>query len=329
MEMKHRKKIQMLVLLGILLILTALVALFFGGSKLSPSQVLSGLLGGEGVSGVILRAVRLPRVLAGVLAGVGLAVSGCLLQSVTDNGLASPNIIGVNAGAGAAVICLLFFFPRATAAMPFAAFLGALAATLLIVALARRIGMRRSSVILAGMALTAILNAVISFLSLLDSDVLATYSYFSVGGLSGVSLDRLWLPLAFICLALGLSVLFSRRLMVLSLGDGMALSLGVPVKRMRLLALVCASASAAAAVSFAGLLGFVGLIVPHLARRLVGEDLRFLLPASAMTGGILVVLADLVGRTLFAPTEVPVGIVMALIGAPFFLILLLGGKKHA
>ena len=183
--------------------------------------------------------------------------------------------------------------------------------------------------ILAGMALTAILNAVISFLSLLDSDVLATYSYFSVGGLSGVSLDRLWLPLAFICLALGLSMLFSRRLMVLSLGDGMALSLGVPVKRMRLLALVCASASAAAAVSFAGLLGFVGLIVPHLARRLVGEDLRFLLPASAMTGGILVVLADLVGRTLFAPTEVPVGIVMALIGAPFFLILLLGGKKHA
>ena len=117
--------------------------------------------------------------------------------------------------------------------------------------------------------------------------------------------------------------------MVLSLGDGMALSLGVPVKRMRLLALVCASASAAAAVSFAGLLGFVGLIVPHLARRLVGEDLRFLLPASAMTGGILVVLADLFGRTLFAPTEVPVGIVMALIGAPFFLILLLGGKKHA
>ncbi len=311
------------------MLVTAVAALFFGGSTLSAKEVLSGLLTGMGTEGIILRAVRLPRVLAGMLAGMGLAVSGTLLQSVTDNGLAGPNIIGVNAGAGAAVIVLLFFFPSASGALPVAAFFGALGATVFIVALARRIGMRRAGVILAGLALTAILNAVISFLSLLDSDVLATYNYFSVGGLSGVTVRELFLPFVMILLSLTLAMLVSSRLAVLSLGDSLAGALGVRVKRLRILALVCASASAAAAVSFAGLLGFVGLIVPHISRRLVGERLGVLLPASAITGGILVVLADLLGRTLFAPTEVPVGIVMALIGAPFFLVLLLGGKDHA
>lgn len=327
--MKRNPDLSRLLLFGATLLVVGVAALFFGGSTLMPSQVLSGLFSGSGVEGVILRAVRLPRVLAGVLAGMGLAVSGTLLQSVTDNGLASPNVIGVNAGAGTAVIALLFFFPAASGALPIAAFLGALGATVLIVSLARKIGMRRTGVILAGMALTAILNAVISCLSLLDSEVLTTYNYFSVGGLSGVELRELILPCGMIVLSLLLSMLAAPQLEVLSLGDSLASSLGLCVGRVRMLALICASASAAAAVSFAGLLGFVGLIVPHLTRKLVGEKLRVLLPASAMAGGCLVVLADLLGRCLLAPTEIPVGIVMALIGAPFFLALLLGGEHRA
>jgi iron complex transport system permease protein len=185
------------------------------------------------------------------------------------------------------------------------------------------------SLVLSGVALTAILNAAISLITLLDTDVISPYNYFSIGGLSGVYLDELPLPAALILLALVGAMLLSRGLEVLRLGDETAASLGVRVRTLRTLALLLGSASAAAAVSFAGLLGFVGLIVPHTARAIVGTRICRALPATALLGASLVLLSDLVGRTLLAPSEIPVGILMALIGAPFFLFLLLGRKRHA
>lgn len=314
-----------------LALVTALVlALLFGSASLRLRELVSGFAGGEGYTAVIARYVRLPRVAAALLAGVGLAVSGTLLQGVTDNGLASPNIIGVNAGAGLAVILMLSYYPEAVRLLPLAAFGGALAATLAIVFTAGRIGMSKTTVVLAGMALTTVLNAGISFVSLLDADVVGMYRYFSIGTLAGVQLKQLAVPCGMILLSLALSLIFARRMDALCLGDAAATALGIPVKRLRVICLLCASASAAAVVSFAGLLGFVGLIVPHIARRLVGGSMGRVLPASALAGGTLVLLADLLGRTLFAPSELPVGIVMALIGAPFFLWLLLRkGERHA
>ncbi len=312
------------------LLLSFVLALRFGSAPLTPAELWDALVNGEGYTGVIVRHVRLPRALGAVLAGAGLAVSGTLLQGVTDNGLASPNVIGVNSGAGLAAILVLCFRPEAAALLPLAAFLGAFAATLLIVWTAGRIGMSKTAVVLAGMALTTVLNAGISFVSLLDTEVVGVYNYFSIGTLSGVGLDQLLLPAVMIALALGLALLLAPRLNALCLGDAVAHALGIRVSRLRMAALLCASASAAAAVSFAGLLGFVGLIVPHAARRLVGGDLRRAIPASALAGGTLVLLADMLGRTLAAPTELPVGIVMALIGAPFFLMLLMKGRaRHA
>ncbi len=306
-----------------------LLAVRAGGTFIGAREFFGGLfsLDGYETQTVIIYYVRLPRVIGAVLAGMGLAVSGALLQSVTGNELAGPNIIGVNAGAGFAVIMLLWAAPQYAVMSPAAAFAGAFLATLLIVSAASRINGTSSDVILAGIAVTAVLNAAISFISLLDTDALAAYSYFSVGGLSGVTAEELPLPAVLILGSISVSVLLGRKIDALCLGDGAAASLGIRVKQLRLVLLVIASAAAAAAVSFAGLLGFVGLVSPHIARRLCGGTAGFLLPVSALTGAILTVAADLAGRTMFAPTEIPVGIIMAFIGAPFFFWLLIKKKR--
>lgn len=312
------------VIMAAVLGITAAAALMLGSAGISPADAVRTLIfGGEGTASVIMRTIRLPRVLAAFLAGTGLSVSGTLLQGVTDNGLASPNIIGVNSGAGFLTILLLSFFPTAYTALPFTAFFGALVTTLLIVGIAGRIGTSRITVILAGMVLTTILNSGISLIALINTDVLAAYNYFSVGGIGGISLDRLAVPAVFIAVSFAASVLLSPRIDALCLGDSLAASLGIRVARLRTVCLIAASASAAASVSFAGLLGFVGLIVPHMTKLLVGGGIRRRILASPFVGGSLVILADLLGRTVVAPTEIPVGIVMAAIGAPFFLILLL------
>lgn len=313
-----------------LLIVTALAGLYFGSAELTFGQFSAALTGGgTATHRTILFSLRLPRVLAGILAGVGLSTAGVLLQSVTANELASPNIIGINSGAGLAVILTLTLAPTAGKILPLAAFVGAFGAALCILAAADRLSGSRTAVLLIGIAITTLLNAVISFLSLLDEGVLAQYNHFTVGSLKAVYLDELWLPALIICAAFGAAMLLSGQLGVLCLGDSAATALGIRVKRLRILALACAAAGAAAVVSFAGLLGFVGLVVPHTARRLVGEKPARMLPVAALVGAIIVVLADLLGRTLFAPSELPVGILMSLVGAPYFLILLCRRRQIA
>lgn len=319
-----------LILLAVLLA-AGLLSLRYGSSEMGWGEFWGGLLRRQGceTQTAILYLLRVPRLLEGVLAGMGLSVSGVLLQAVTGNELASPNIIGVNAGAGFFVILLLTLFPAAFAVLPFAAFAGAFLTTLLIVSIAGRIGSSRTTVILAGIACTAMLNAGISFLSLLDTDVLVSYNAFSIGGFTGTQPSRLIVPAALILAGLAAALAAAPRIDLLCLGDSMALSLGVQVRRLRMFCLVAASATAAAVVSFAGLLGFVGLVVPHIARKLAGSRLRPLLLVSALAGAALVILADWLGRVLFAPSELPVGIVMALVGAPFFFFLLLKKRRDA
>ena len=308
-----------------LLMLTMAAGLCFGSAPLSLSELVSG----AGTARTILLGIRLPRVLAGLLAGFGLSTAGVLLQTVTANDLASPNIIGINSGAGLAVILLLTFAPKAGAWLPMGAFCGAFGAALVILAAGNRLGSSRSGILLIGIAITTLFNAAISFLSLLDEGILAQYNHFTVGSLRGIHLKDLLVPGILIVISFCAAMALSGRLSVLSLGDAAAAALGVRVRGLRIAALGCAAACAAAVVSFAGLLGFVGLVVPHIARALVGERPARLLPTAALAGGILVILADLLGRTLFAPSELPVGILMSLLGAPYFLILLIRRKRHA
>lgn len=317
-------------ILTVALVLAAVAGVCFGGVNLTFSQLTDALLGRADASiGVIFWQLRLPRVIAGLLAGIGLSVAGVLLQSVTANALASPGIVGINAGAGLAVILLLTVVPAAGKLLPFGAFLGAFGAALLILLAANRLGGSKIGIVLIGIAVSAVFSAAISFLSLLDEGVLAQYNHFTVGSLKGVRMDALILPAILIGLSLAAALVLAPKLGVLCMGDAAASAMGIRVKRLRMTALVCAAASAAAVVSFAGLLGFVGLVVPHIAKKLAGEQPAGSLPVAVLSGGVLVIVADLLGRTLFAPSELPVGILMSLVGGPYFLILLCRRNRHA
>lgn len=318
-------------LLAVILLLSCIAALFFGSAQMDLQSLIGGILKKDGFSteSTILYSLRLPRLTGAILAGIGLSCSGVLLQTVTGNSLASPNIIGVNAGAGFAIILLMAFFPAAVFAFPFAAFIGAFSATLFILFLSSKISFSKSTVILAGVSVTALLNAAISLISYFDTDLLSLYRDFSVGGLSASDFERLKLPALIIFFSVTAALVISSRVDALCLGDSLALSLGINVKSLRFFCLVLASLLAGSVVSFAGLLGFVGLVVPHIAKRLSDESTFRVLVNSCLLGAILVLLSDIFGRVVLAPTEVPVGIIMSFIGAPFLFYLLLRRKRHA
>lgn len=315
------------VCLGILL-----VSLSLGSVFISPGE-LAGILTGraEGVNRSILLYARLPRTIAALLAGAALAVSGAVLQNVLANKLASPGIIGVNAGAGLGVTLCCAFGMLSGFWVSLAAFAGSLITVLLIFVFSRRTGASRTTVILAGVALNSILNAFSESVTVLDTDVAMLSIDFRVGGFSAVSYSRL-IPAAVIILAaLGILFTLCNELDVVSLGDETARGLGLPAGSYRMIFLGLAALLAGAAVSFAGLLGFVGLIVPHFVRRFTGNESGMLLPFSALGGACFVTLCDTAARLLFAPYELPVGILMSVIGGPVFLFLLIrhrGGHRY-
>lgn len=315
--------LKLLLLLG-LAVLAAALSLCIGPVNVS-------LFAQDSLSRYIIGYVRLPRTCACLLAGMALAVSGAVIQSVLANPLAAPNIIGVNSGAGMLVALVCAVAPQAPFLTPIAAFLGALAGVLLVLFLAQRTGAAKITVVLAGVAVSSIFGAGIDAVVTFFPDALNGYSDFRIGGFANLTMAKLN-PAGFIILAGVLCALLTAgELDILALGADTAQSLGLNVKRWRLVLLGVAAALAGAAVSFSGLLGFVGLIVPHMARRLVGENSRPLLAACALGGAAMLTLCDLLGRTLFAPYEVPVGIVLSLAGGPFFLWLLLrqrGGRTH-
>ena len=276
---------------------------------------------------MILVHVRLPRIIAAVLSGAALAASGAIIQGVLHNPLAGPNIIGVNAGAGFAALLTSWLWPSMAHWLPAAAFLGALGASMIILLLVQRTRASRLTVVLAGVAVSAILSAGSDLITTLAPEVSLGMTAFRVGGFSGVSAGRVYGAAWYILPGLALALLLAHDLDVLALGDEVAQSVGLRVKGTRMLLLALASLLAGAAVSFSGLIGFLGLMVPHLIRRLAGGEYRRILPLSMLGGAVLMLWCDTASRTLFAPYELPVGILLSLIGGPFFLLLLLGQRK--
>ncbi|MBQ6453805.1 MAG: iron ABC transporter permease [Coriobacteriales bacterium] len=310
--------------LAVALLLACIAALMLGSSSVGSADLFALITGGELPRSArnILLTVRIPRVIAAILSGCALATAGAIIQAVLNNPLASPNIIGVNAGAGLAVLLMSSLFPAAVFLLPAAAFAGALIAALLVFLISARTGAKQLTVILAGMALTAIFGAGMNTILIVDPDAYIGASVFLVGGLSGVRMELLLAPAVCIAMGIVLACFLARHLNVLSLGDQVAHSLGMDVFRVRVLALAVAALLAGSAVSFAGLLGFVGLVIPHLVRFIIGHDNKRVLPASALSGALFVVLCDLLARALFAPYELPVGILMAFLGGPFFIYLI-------
>ena len=323
-----RRKRNILLLLAGLTLLSVVLSLCVGSVRLSVGEVCSVLTGrtDSGTAYTILRHSRLPRTFGCVLAGCALAVSGAIIQSVLANPLAAPNIIGVNSGAGLMVALGCALFPKYAAALPVMAFLGALGGVLLVLFLARRTGAARITLVLAGVAVSSIFSAGIDAVVTFVPEALNAYSDFRIGGMDNLTLERLLPACAVILPACAGSLLLCPELDVLMLGADTALSLGLNVRRVRLILLTLGAALAGGAVSFCGLLGFVGLIVPHIIRRLVGEESRTLLFGCAFGGAALLTVCDVLARTLFSPYVLPVGIVLSLLGGPFFIWLLLGQR---
>ncbi len=327
----HRRKCLTIFLLGVAALLAGGVSLCVGSTPLSMGEVIWALIGrGEVAARQIVFYARLPRTLAALLCGAALASGGVIIQGVMGNPLAGPNIIGVNSGAGLGAILCSALLPTSMTAVPVAAFAGALGACMLVYGLARRTGASRITLVLAGVAISSMLSAAIDAVSILFPEAALGANSFMIGRLNGVTVKALVVPGVLSLMAVLGAFALSYELDLLTLGDDVAQSLGLSTKMARNLLLVLAAVLCGSAVSFAGLVGFVGLLVPHAARFLVGGEHKYLLGASVLLGAALVTVCDLLSRVMFAPFDLPVGILLSMLGGPFFLWLLFqqrGGRR--
>ena len=291
--------------LGAVTLLAAVLSMALGPVSVAPWDVLAALFSGSDGSAearIVLYA-RLPRTAGCILAGAALAVSGALTQSVLANPLASPGTIGVNSGAGVAAAICCAVAPTSQALVPIAAFIGAMAATLLVLFIAERTGAAKITLVLAGVAISNVLSAGVDAVVTFAPDALNAYSDFRIGSLENLTLSRLAAPAIVTGAALIAAFSLTNELDVLMLGSETAESLGMRVGKTRI------------------------ILLPHIIRRFTGDEARYLLPASALGGAALLLVCDLASRLLFAPYELPVGITLAFIGGPFFIWLLLRQRK--
>lgn len=318
-----KKRLALLVLFAVLAGVSLLISTAKGTADI-PFEEIFAILGGtrDTAHAQILWNIRLPRTIVAALVGINLSLSGAILQAILRNPLADPHIIGISSGAGLAGIFIMLVLPGAALLITPGAFVGAMIAAALIYILAWKDGIRPTRIILAGVAVSAFLGAGISAMMILYSDRVQGALMWMVGGLSARTWPHVDMLLPYTIGAGLLTLCAAQRLNILQLGDDMARGIGLAVERTRILLTALAALLAASAVSVVGLLGFVGLIVPHAARLMIGSDYRFLLPAAALLGVTTLTLSDTAARLLFSPMELPVGIIMAALGAPFFLYLL-------
>lgn len=304
-------------------IFAMVASLTLGSVDISFSTIVHTLLGNvQTTDEMVIWNIRFPRNIVGALVGANLAVSGAILQAVMKNPLADPGIVGVSSGAGLAGVIMLIFMPEASILLTPVAFVGAMLSAAAVYALAWKNGIRLTRIILAGVAVSAFLGSGISALLVFYSDKVQGALLWMVGGLSARSWPQVETLFPYTILGLVLALAGCKALTILSLGDETARGLGVPVERVRFSMTAVAALLAAGAVSVAGLIGFVGLVVPHIVRLIIGTDYKYVIPGSAILGAGVLVFCDTLGRVAFSPIEIPAGIIMAFLGAPFFLYLL-------
>lgn len=324
-----RKKIGIIVGLLMFLIVSVLMSISLGATHISLKEISQVLfVEKSGLKYHIVKNIRMPRTMVGMLVGMCLALSGSILQGVMRNSLASPNIIGVSSGAGLAATICIVVIPQYAYLTPIAAFIGAFVTTLIIYALSYKNGIRPLRMVLAGVAISSLISAIINLILIFYPDRVSDTLGFTIGSLNLALWSDFYTLLPYAIIGLVLCFLFAGRMNVLMLGDEIATSLGVNVERTRFFMIALASLLAAASVSVVGLLGFVGLIVPHIVKMLIGSDYRYVYIGSTFLGGAIVIFCDTIARVILAPMEIPVGITMALIGVPFFLYLLRGRIAH-
>lgn len=334
------------IILLLSLVLMILLSVGIGAVEISPLQSLAILARKIGLElpfafttqqESVLLAIRLPRVILGLMVGIALAVSGAVLQSLFRNPLADPGLIGVSSGSALAVSAAIvlgettaisFFALNKLYFLPFAAFLGGLATTLFIYRIGKRKdGSNIATMLLAGIAVNAFASAGIGLMSFIATDAqLRNITFWNLGSIGGATWASLTVAAPLILISVFLLLRLARSLNVILLGEAEARHLGVNTERLKWQAICLVALAVGASVAVAGGIGFVGLVVPHLLRLIIGADHRYLLTNSALLGATLILGADLLARNIVSPAELPIGIVTALIGAPFFIWLLL--KKN-
>lgn len=314
-----------LIIGGTALVLVILVVLFstIGSINLSLGEIISSLIHQDNsMVMTIVYKMRLPRNILAVLIGANLAVSGVLLQSVMKNPLADPGITGVSSGASVAAIIILLLMPQLSGALPLFAFVGGAIACALVFIMAWKNGLRPERIVLAGVAINTILGGFISLLSTLFSDRIQSAILWLNGSLATKTWSHVDMLFLYSLIGLGLSLFLIRSANVLQLGDESAKNLGFNVSRTRLVISAVAVFLAAISTAVVGIISFIGLIVPHIARLLMGSDHKYTIPFSMVLGAIVLLIADTLARTIGGSIEIPVGVITSIVGGPFFLYLL-------
>ena len=310
-----------------LLFLSVLLGVLLGPTKLNLWRALSDIMNRtNSPEARILIYVRLPRIMAGVICGMALSVSGAVIQRVLANRLASPSVVGVNAGAGLAVTLCSAFGILGGLQLSLFSFLGAFVTVLLVSIGARKWGASKSTVILTGVALNAFLGAISDTVITFIPEISVMSNDFKIGDFSAATYTKVIPAMILIFLSVLVLITLSNELDVLTLGDETAKGLGLNTGIMRIVFLLLSALLAGAAVSVCGLLSFVGLLVPHTVRRIATSEPKHLIPLCALIGAGFVSLCDTFARVVFSPYELPVGIIMAFLGAPFFVFILIKGK---
>ncbi|TPW30536.1 iron ABC transporter permease [Martelella alba] len=331
-------------LLVVAAVLSVLFSVSWGASDASLLDVAGAILtGNENAIGnrdrLIIFDIRLPRAILGFLVGASLAVCGTTMQGLFRNPLADPGLVGVSAGAGLGAVIMIVLGGSLAAplyslmgfyALPFAAFAGGLATTLVLYKVATRHGQTSvATMLLAGIALSALAGAATGFLVYLANDQqLRDLTFWSMGSLAGATWAKLFAIAPIILTAFAILPFMARGLNAITLGEATAFHMGISVQRLKNTTILAVAAATGASVAVSGGIGFVGIVVPHLLRLVIGPDHRYLLPASALLGGSMLIMADLLARTVAAPAELPIGIITAVVGGPFFLWILLRNRSR-
>lgn len=328
MAMKNKKFLPTFILISVLVI-SIIANIFIGAENISIKDL---FIEPNSFSYKVIMYLRLPRIIACIFVGAGLSVAGLLLQTMLNNSLASPGIIGINSGAGLAIVLGALLIPFHNSFLnTFITFLGAFLTALLIYLIAKTNGSSKSKLILAGIAISRLFSSLIDTICYIDPTILTNKTQFVLGSFSKlVGFESILFPCLIIIIGLVGALLLSRYLGVLTLGDDVAQSLGLNVKMTRFLILLDVALLSAGAVSCVGLLTFLGLIVPHISRKIFGvEDQKKLTFYTILIGAILTLICDLLARTILGGFEFPVGIIMSILGIPFFIILIFNKGGHS
>lgn len=322
--MKSRSK---LIIASTLLFIISIVSLLFGSKILSISDLVNAIFKENSQYAFIVYEYRIPRVLISIMVGASLAIAGTIFQGVLRNPLASTDVLGIGKGAGFFACIILTTSLGNSISIPFISILGGLVVGVILYILTKRTGFKGTNIIIMGVAISALFDAGIQYFNINSKGNIQSVLLWLTGSVWGRGWDEVEILMPFIIIFIPLSVVMANKIDILSLGDNIAINLGEKVDKLRVFLLFIAIVLTASSVSVSGTIGFIGLIAPHIAKNILGYKHKFIIPFSGIIGAILLVTADLIGRTLFAPIEIPVGIVTAIVGAPYFLYLLLKRKS--